>query len=405
MEKVTGKEYGIADFHLTATRWLAAPELAELDERDSDLLRRAVSVFEHNLFAAQDCAWGHYRGILPSPGQYNGVWNWDSAFHAMALSHIDAKLAYEQCEIFMDFQGDDGIFPDVIRTNRTKMDNYSKPPVFPWAFVRAYSNAPNPALLPRAYASYCRNAGFWEKCRRDEATGLFFYDATKINDNWPTHQKWESGMDTSPRWDDGVSRWLAVDLCGYMVLFYKALAQMAEWLQHPAEAAAWNRTAETLCANVRTLLWCDAKQCFLDRDRVTGTFSQVVTSASFVPLFAGCADRKQAAVMAKNARNPQLFYPSMPTVAFECETFSASDYWRGPVWLNYAYFAAEGLRLYGYAEQADALREYTLRTVDAEKRDIFEYYDAVSGRGLGASSFGWSAAFVIEWILEKYGIR
>lgn len=37
-------------------------------------------------------------------GTYHGIWNWDSAFHAVAVSHWDGKLAGEQFEILFSKQ-------------------------------------------------------------------------------------------------------------------------------------------------------------------------------------------------------------------------------------------------------------------------------------------------------------
>jgi len=378
---------------------------SDLSERDKALLKRATAVFENNLFESENSTWGSYRGILPSPGQYNGVWNWDSAFHALAVSYFDAELAYEQFEIFFDFQGDDGIFPDVIYNDGRIKDNYSKPPVFPWAFVEVYKRCPKPEILNKAYDCYCKNLSFWNNNRMDKQCGLYYYDARWVDGDHPTHQKWESGMDNSPRWDDGVNQWLAVDLNGYMAMFYDSLAQMAEWLNHPGDAEKWRVCSAELKNKVNTMLWCSEKQCFVDRNRFNGEFSDTITSASFVPLFAGCADEEHARLMNEAANDKEMFSPSMPTVAYSCTTFSATDYWRGPVWLNLAYFASEGLRKYGYTDTAEAIKEHILNDAYNEKRDIFEYYDARTGKGLGAKSFGWSAAFIIEYIMQGRGYR
>lgn len=381
-------------------KWLKNIQSKNLSQRNTELLERVSAVFENNIIDRTDNKWGHYRGILPSPGNYNGVWNWDSAFHALALSRIDPELAYEQIEIFLDFQGDDGIYPDVIYVDGKVKDNYSKPPVFPWAFTEVYKRSPKPELLQKAYDSFCRNLGFWNNNRRDEKYGLYYYDCRRIDDSWRIHQKWESGMDNSPRWDNGVEQWLAVDLNGYMATFYDALEQIADWLNLPEDKKKWNKCSAELKERINKELWCTEKQCFLDRNRFTGEFSDVISSASFVPLFAGCSDAEHAKAMAENAKNPEMFYPSMPTVAFCCDTFSAADYWRGPVWLNIAYFAADGLKKYGYAEIAHRICEHVLDDAANEKRSIFEYYNARTGEGLGADSFGWSAAFIIEFILN-----
>ena len=81
----------------------------------------------------------------------------------------------------------------------------------------------------------------------------------------------------------------------------------------------------------------------------------------------------------------------MPTVSDNHLIFDAAAYWRGPTWLNMAYFAAKGLKNYGYDELAESFRQTILGWCDQDKRDIFEYYNARTGEGLGAIDFGWSS--------------
>ncbi len=386
---------------LTAKRdaWLKETiEKLKLGNRDIDVLRRATNTLIGNLIDSPDNAWGPYRGIVPSPRTYKGVWNWDSAFHALAVSRFDPDLAYEQFAIFFANQGDDGIFPDVIRTDGSRMDTYSKPPVMAWAFARVYRRAPRPDLLPDAYAHFVKNEGFWANKRCDEKTGLFYYDALHVGDEWRKHQKWESGMDTSPRWDNGVDNLLAVDLNGFMVTFYDALADMADRLGKKDESDAWRQKRDALAQALDTTLWSDEAQSYLDRDRFTGQFSDVTSSVFFVPLFAGAASPEHAAAMAKRAADPKEYFPSMPSVAMNHPTFSAGDYWRGPVWLNYAWFAAQGLRAYGYDKLAADVRRWVLSTVHGDAKTIYEYYNPITREGLGAKEFGWSCAFCVEFI-------
>ena len=57
----------------------------------AELLKRAQATMLGNI--VQCDAWKPYRGIMPSLGTYRGVWNWDSAFHAVGLSHWDPAFA------------------------------------------------------------------------------------------------------------------------------------------------------------------------------------------------------------------------------------------------------------------------------------------------------------------------
>lgn len=52
--------------------------------------------------------------------------------------------------------------------------------------------------------------------------------------------------------------------------------------------------------------------------------------------------------------------------------------WRGPVWVNVNWLVARGLARYGYAAEAEALREETCRVIEAgcaKYGTMFEFYD------------------------------
>lgn len=84
-----------------AAAW-AAKASKHLTPSEADLLRRAQATILGNLVEGK--AWAPYLGVMPSLGSYRGVWNWDSAFHAAALSLWDPKLARDQFRILFDKQ-------------------------------------------------------------------------------------------------------------------------------------------------------------------------------------------------------------------------------------------------------------------------------------------------------------
>ena len=101
--------------------------------------------------------------------------------------------------------------------------------------------------------------------------------------------------------------------------------------------------------------------------------------------------------MNKHAESSEEFYPGMPTVAYNSPEYSR-NYWRGPTWLNVAYFAAKGLKNYGFSVSED-IKEKILNMVDKNKDAIYENYDSVTEEGLNARDFSWSACFTVEFIL------
>ena len=381
---------------LTKEEWLA-PLSSKHAARDMTLLDAAYEVLKKNTVHSPDAPWGDVPVISPWSGPCAGIWNWDSAFHAMTVSRFDTQLAKSCIDAFTAFQLPSGMFPDVIYVDGRICDNYGKPPVLPWATLTVFRRDGDIDFLRRNYDRCRKNAAFWEENRSDR--GLFFYSAQQHPEaeNY-LHPRWESGWDNSPRWDEFpiVDLW-AIDLNCYMVLFYRAMADMSEILGE--ERTDWDSKALVLTARIEEMLFDDAQQAYADRNRKTGAFVSVLSPASFMPLFIGTASRERAEGVASLAADPKKFYPGMPTVTYDCPAFS-TDYWRGQTWLNVAFFAIQGLQDYGFSKVAGEIREFLLSMVfDDLPRGISENYDSVRRRGKFNDSFSWSAAFLIEMIL------
>ena len=365
--------------------------------RDSELLIRAYDTLMANVYPDKGYSWSPYRCIAPGMNAFTGIWNWDSAFHAIGVSRWDAALARESILGFLKFQRPDGLLPDVIWENGNMVDTFSKPPVFPWAVKIVYKKEPDLAFLKSVYPQLVQNEAYWVKNRSYE--GLFYYDADhKETADYLTRVKYESGWDNSVRWDDGITEYWAIDLNCFMVTFYRSMAFLAKELgpDFASDAALWNEKEKTLIHLINEKMWDSEKGYYADAHRFTGEVSDVLTPASFMPLYVQIASPEQAHAMADIARDH--FREKMPTVSFDHPAFS-TDYWRGPTWLNVAYFAAKGLKNYHF-EVADKIKESILDMVYAEKRGIFENYDSLTGKGLCCDHFSWSCVFINEFILN-----
>ena len=80
-----------------AVRWLDQQK-AKVSARDAELLGRAQETLYANILDGQ---WRPLGGISPSLFRYRGVWNWEAAFHALALCRWDTELAREQVRILL----------------------------------------------------------------------------------------------------------------------------------------------------------------------------------------------------------------------------------------------------------------------------------------------------------------
>lgn len=362
---------------------------------DLALVRRAKDTLLGNVVTAD--AWKPYRGIEPSPTKYKGIWNWDAAFHAMAVSHWDAQLARDQVRILFDHQLENGALPDLIYQSGKLQTASTKPPVMAWAVAIVDHRVPDDAFVNEIYPKLLKMTDFFMSERGGKRDGLFYYAGSDVG--------WDSGWDTSIRWDNGYRkpkdpdhRLWAIDLNCYMVMHYRALAYLAGRSNRADEQKHWSEEADALAKRINENLWDEQLGYFVDRDRQTKVAGTALTPAAFMPLFIHIADDARTERMAKLAADPKKFYPGMPTAAYDSAGFKAKDYWRGPAWLNTTYFAAKGLRDYGQTKLAEDLRSTLLGWVRKDPSTIWEYYDSTDGAGGGAKTFGWSAAFAIAFV-------
>jgi len=373
-----------------------AAEQPKIDE--TNLLGRAWATLENNIVTGEGVQWNPLRGIVPSAGHFYGVWNWDSAFHALAAVRRDPELARDQFRIMMKWQGEDGMYADVVKQDPEKgvFRGCTKPPVWAWAVWTIDRAEPDDAFLREAYASLVREEAFWRVKRMDIGLGMFHYDGNSTNRNERMeYAGWESGWDNSPRWDGNAPAVIPVDLNCWMVLRYRAMREIAKHLGLETDSARWAKDAEDLAAKVESLFWDAENGCYYDWDSEKKSFKRVLTPASFMPLFIGTASAGRAAAMAGQAKR---LSPGWPSVEYAHPEFRPTKYWRGRTWLNIAYFALKGLKYYGHDEIADAGRATLLSWVDRNREAICENYNPVTGDVVGCPSFGWSAVFTIKFI-------
>ncbi len=379
---------------MTKEKWLDGYTVSK---RDRKLLELAYDVLEGNAVCGEDYPWGDRPAVSPwiGKGRTEGIWNWDTAFHVMALSRFDTDLARSSLEVFCSTQLENGMFPDVWKKDGGLVDSLSKPPVLPWATLILYKADGDRDFLRDRYEQFVKNEAFWVRERSSDR--LFYYSSqSEIEKDFYIRARWESGWDNSPRWDTPIIDLWAIDLNCFMVQFYRSMAEMAEIL---GEKDVWTEKADALAKLIEEKMFNEEKGYYADTNRHTGEQIDTLSPASFMPLYIGIASRERAEKMHSLAKDKTKFYPGMPTVAYDHPQYS-QDYWRGPTWLNVAFFAVKGLYNYGFDKTAGEIKEFLLDMIyDNSDDGIFENYDSVARKGLYWHHFSWSAAFVIEFIL------
>jgi putative isomerase len=362
----------------------------------------------------------HHDGVIPSYSNpdFNGFWAWDSWKHAAALARFAPGLARDQMRAMFDYQGADGMVPDCVYLDKAG-NNWrdTKPPLAVWAALEIYRATGDKAFLAEMYDKLVRYHRWWFAARDHDHDGLAEYGST---DGSKVAARWESGMDNGVRFDaismlknglkNGDGAWsmnqASVDLNAYLYKEKLDLAQVAAILGKRLDHAQWQREAAAMKAPIQTHMFDKTRGYFFDSKLGSGDPVRVYGSEGWAPLWAGVATQDQAGSVIQVMLDPAKFATFMPfpTLAADDPRFSPiKGYWRGPVWLDQAYFGVEALRRYGYGQQADDMARRLVLNAKGliGQAPMYENYDPLTGHGYQSANFSWSAASYLLLLQDK----
>jgi len=357
----------------------------------------------------------YHDGLFPSYAYrgFYGIWSWDSWKHARALALFAPDLARDQLRVMLDHQAPDGMIPDVVYVDGAE-NNWrdTKPPLAAWAAHGIFRATADTSFVAEVYPALLAYHRWWYRERDHDGNGLCEYGST---DGTLVAAAWESGMDNAVRFDgarmvrNGPDSWSmnqeSVDLNAYLFAEKGYLADMAGALGEEADAAALRAEAERLGGLLRSTCFDEKTGYFYDVDLESKAFVPVPGPEGWIPLWAGVASREQADRVERIMTDSATFASRVPfpTLAMNQPEFDPlNGYWRGPVWLDQAYFAVSGLERYGYHREAREMRGRLLTSPRGLLGDvpIYENYHPRTGEGLNAPHFSWSAAHILLLLAE-----
>jgi Trehalase len=341
--------------------------------------------------------------------------------------------------------------PHAPRDRRTS--GVVQPPVHATAALRVYERASDVPeataflqwLLPRLSAWH----DYLYRERDPEGEGLVYI-----------RHPWESGMDNSPMWDQIMQRLqlrpeqipsyqradtqdvaaqdrptsAAYDRFAYLVklfaerdydekriredcpflvqdvLFNALLCQAERDLAEIArvlgeDPAPHYKRARRTARAMNEKLWDEEYGSYLDFDLIAGRPLHVYVGPNFVPLYAGVPDEGKARLMLDSLESGcfGLSDGVAPVPSYDLHGFGFSPvrYWRGPTWINIDWFLMHGLRRYGFNEQAERLQQTIIDL--CRKQGFREYFDPRSAQGHGSVLFSWTAALLIDALMDDGG--
>jgi len=147
-------------------------------------------------------------------------------------------------------------------------------------------------------------------------------------------------------------------------------------------------------------LWDEQDGQYYSRNYISGELIKAPSINTFFPLITGIATPKQAERLVKLLGDKSSYWSRfpVPTVPMDCPGFDEKRYWQGPTWVNTNWLIIQGLRRYGYNKLAAQIKIKTLELVT--KSGFSEYFSPLTGAPYGIDNFSWTAALVIDLLLE-----
>ncbi|MFH1195969.1 MAG: trehalase family glycosidase [bacterium] len=357
-----------------------------------------------------------HAGLFPSSAinYFNGFWAWDSWKHSAALVKFEPELAKDQIRAMFDYQNEYGMIADCIYENDEE-NNWlnTKPPLSAWGVKTVYDETKDLEFVKELFPKLIKYHYWWYKFRDHDKNGICEYGAS-IGELYAAN--WESGMDNAVRFDErnmvknydnAYSMNLeSVDLNAYLAFEKQILAEFAHLLNEPELSIRLLKEADTIIDYVNTKMFNKKNGYYYDTDLGTKELVKLEGPEGWTPLWTEIATQDNAARVKDIMMNENKFntFIPLPTFTADHPKFTTDGYWRGPVWIDQVYFGIAGLRNYGFNEEADKLTKKLFDNLPGLKdgdAPIRENYNPLTGAGLQANHFSWSAAHLLMLFIEN----
>ncbi|AXT21132.1 trehalase [Flavobacteriaceae bacterium AU392] len=356
-----------------------------------------------------------HEGLFPSYHYkwFNGFWSWDSWKHAVGLSFYDTDLAKKQMKLMFEFQDEDGFVTDVVYREGGHNYRDTKPPLSGWAVAKIFEKDQDTSFITYMYPKLKKYHYWWYQKRDHDQDGLCEYGST---DGSLIAAKWESGMDNAIRFDNSkIVKNVegaysldqeSVDLNAYLYAEKLYLAMIAKALGEKQDEIQYKEEAEDLKIKIQQQFFDTEDGWFYDTNLEGDTFIKGEGSEGWTALWAKAASQEQAASVKNLMMDSKKFFTTVPfqTMSADHSKFNPlRGYWRGPNWLDQAYFGVKSLRNYGFNSDADKATIQILKGAEGildKGKAIRENYHPLTGQGLNAKNFSWSAAHIIMLLMN-----
>ena len=356
---------------------------------------------------------------------FQEMYYWDTYFTNVGLILWgDAHIAKSNIENMFYLVGKYGFMPN---GNRTYYLNRSQPPFLSSMVTDLYNHTKDKEWLRHAYGVLKQEYAFWQG-KRTTPTGLSGYTGYEIDESvlernysyfirrvgktakenpdrkdlleayYAGVSVYESGWDCTSRVKDLGHQFDWVDLNSLLYIMEKNMSFIADELEN-GEGEAWKSRAKSRREKM-AILWNGERKLFMDRNFVTGEFSDYASAASLYPMYAGLATKEQAEDTMAQFDDLNLKYG----ISAGESKRQLNCQWDYPnVWAPIQFIVYKALKNYGYDEKAKELAEKYVSTVEGsftETHNFWEKYDGNTGKPAvseykAPAMVGWTAGVYI----------
>jgi glycogen debranching enzyme len=370
-----------------------------------------------------------YERAIPSRDYYVHQWLWDSAGIAMGLVHINEEAAFNEIISLIAGQWNNGLIPHIIY-NPGEARYY--PPADQWQTTRFTRNGiktsgiTDPPLLAIAAEYICAHASVEQKKRdfiKNVLPSIMAYHDYLKRYRDPEDcglltivHPWESGTDDSPRWDSVLNRidlnMIPTDIKTDVDLNRKDIRHHNSQ-ERPIKADYYRYIY--LIELFKDLAWDYTKIIhetpFAVKDILFNSIWERANEA-LVALLHTYGNQEEANTYQRWAEQTRKALTN--TWSQEYNQYCDKErYWRGPTWPITNFFIIEGLKRYkarhtNVDQLANFLMEKTIQMIS--DNGFWEYFDPTNhrtegnGKGMGFSSFSWTAAILIQLMAVYFGV-
>jgi hypothetical protein len=327
--------------------------------------------------------------ILMSKKHMNTVFSWDHLFNALSMAALGPQKALEQFLAPFVLQAPNGVLPDLWNPGMELLWNFTKPPAHGWCFGKLMDKFDYGAeVLTAVYGYLEKQLSWWFNYRDEDGDGLPCY----------AHGN-DSAWDNSTVFDNGYYMVLP-DLPAFLVIQMHTLARISDKLGKQSQAASWRNQAGDLLEKLMDAMYKNgifvALQNYTHDYRPDPSSLHVHLPVILGELLDPAVMDAEAAILEKRF----LTEYGLATEAPDSPRYEADGYWRGPIWAAPTYLIVDGLRRGGHGKLAETIaRRYINMTAKIAKGN-YENFDALSGKGLRAPGYTWSASVYMLLCME-----